>query len=188
MIFRRRVSGESDAQLAARAAQGDERAFRELLDRHQAAVYGFAFSLLKDHQEAEDIAQETFLRLYRTAGSQTFQACVRSYLFRIAKNLCIDAIRKKRPALMDELPETADPATPFNDLDSAESMKRLRDAVFDLPTNQHTAIVLRHEQGMNYKEIADTLGVSVSAVESLLVRARRTLRERLPDLLNPDVA
>ncbi len=182
MIFRRRLSGASDAQLVSRAADGDERAFRELLDRHQGAVYGFAFSLLKDSQEAEDIAQETFLRLYRTAGHQTFQASVRSYLFRIARNLCIDAIRKKKPLLMDELPETIDNKTPFNQLDSAESMKRLLDAVSELPTNQHMAIVLRHQQGMNYMQIADTLGVSVSAVESLLVRARRTLRDRLPDL------
>lgn len=186
MMFRRRPSGESDAVLVSRAAKGDEPAFRELLDRHQGPVYGFAHRLLKDPREAEDIAQEVFLRLYRTAGTSSFEASVRGYLFRIARNLCIDALRKKKPELMDELPETIDPNTAFDRLDQAESMQRLLAAVSDLPANQQTAVLLRHEQGMNYKEIADALGVSVSAAESLLVRARRTLRDRLPDLRGPD--
>jgi RNA polymerase sigma-70 factor (ECF subfamily) len=106
MIFRERFTGETDAALVALVAQGEEGAFRELLNRHQGAVYGFARRFLRDAQEAEDIAQEVFLRLYRTAARYRSRASLRAYLFRIAKNLCIDALRKKRPEPMSELPET----------------------------------------------------------------------------------
>ena len=181
-MFRRRYADETDAALVSLASKGNENAFRELLDRHQGAVYGLAFRFLKDMQEAEDIAQEVFLRLYRTSADYKPQATLRTYLFRIAKNLCIDSLRKKRPEPMDELPETIDDKTAFEQLSNAESMQRLQDAVSKLPENQRAAIILRHDQDMSYKEIAESLDVTVGAVESLLLRARRTLRDRLPDL------
>lgn len=182
MIFGSRLDGESDGRLVALAAQGDQRAFGELLKRHQGAVYGFAFRFLNDPQDAEDIAQEVFLRLFRAAGGYKPRASLRTYLFRIARNLCIDSLRKKRPEPMEELPEAIDPKTPFDKLSEAESFKRLLDAISSLPDNQRAAILLRHNQGLNYREIAEALDVTVSAVESLLVRARRTLRARLADL------
>ncbi len=182
MIFRKRLASETDATLVSRVAKGDENAFGELLRRHQASIYRFALSFLKDPQEAEEIAQEVFLRLYRTASGYKSQAALRTYLFRIARNLCIDAIRKKRPETMDELPETADEETAFEKLDQAQSMQRLEDAVAHLPDNQRAAIMLRHDQDLSYRQIAESLNITVKAVESLLVRARRTLREQLPDL------
>jgi RNA polymerase sigma-70 factor (ECF subfamily) len=182
MLFRRSVANTPDGDLVSRSARGDESAFKELLDRHQGAVYGFARRFLKDAQEAEEIAQEVFLRLYRTAGTYRCQASLRSYLFRIAKNLCIDVLRKKRPEPMAEPPETTDGRTAFEQVAEAQSLQRLLEALDRLPDNQRAAILLRHDQGMRYEEIAESLNLTVSAVDSLLVRARRTLRKRLPDL------
>lgn len=183
MIFRRRFAGETDAKLVSLVVKGNESAFREVMDRHQGAIYGFALRFLKDAQEAEDSAQEVFLRLYRTAADYQPRASLRTYLFRIAKNLCIDSLRKKRPEAMDELPETIDGKTAFEQLSNAESMQSLLDAVSSLPDNQRAAILLCHDQEMSYQEIAESLSITVSAVESLLVRARRILRKRLSYLL-----
>jgi RNA polymerase sigma-70 factor (ECF subfamily) len=182
MLFRRPLANTPDADLVSRTARGDESAFKELLDRYQGAVYGFARRFLKDAQEAEEIAQEVFLRLYRTADTYRPQASLRTYLFRIAKNLCIDVLRKKRPEPMADPPETTDGRTAFDQIAEAESIQRLLDALDHLPDNQRAAVLLRHDQGMRYGEIAESLNLTVSAVDSLLVRARRTLRKRLPDL------
>lgn len=181
MFFRKRYAGAEDGDLVMRVAKGDEGAFRELLDRHQRAVYQFARHFLGDTQEAFDISQETFLRLYRSADRYRPRASLRTYLLRIARNLCIDFVRKKRPEPMEQPPEQTNQETPLDLLERAQSMGALLDAVGALPENQRTAILLRHDQGLRYADIAETMGTTVSAVESLLVRARRTLRRQLPN-------
>jgi len=179
MIFRPRQKSMSDAELVARVAAGDEGAFAELLRRHQDAVYGFACRMLGDPQEAEDIAQETFLRLYRASGRYQANASLRTFLLRIAKNLCIDHLRKKRPELMDELPDTPSEETPLDLLEGALAVDRLEKAMACLPVNQRSALLLRHGEQLAYNRIAEVMELSVGAVESLLVRARRTLRDVL---------
>lgn len=153
--------------------KGDKGAFQEILSRHQDAVYGFSLSILNDTQEAEDISQEVFLRLYRTANAYRSFAALRTYLFRIARNLCIDHLRKMRPQAMTTPPETVGSETPLSQLCAAELKQQIDRILSELPENQRTAIYLRHEQGMSYREIAETLGVTLHAVESLLTRARR---------------
>ena len=177
MIFRSGHTRRSDAELVALVADGDERAFGELLGRHQDAVYGFARRMLRDAHEAEDVAQETFLRLYRTSAHYRPEASLRTYLLRITKNICIDHHRKKRPELMDQVPEMADEQTPLDLLEDAIDAERLEKAIDKLPANQRAALLLRHTQQLSYQEIAQVMEHSVSAVESLLVRARRTLRQ-----------
>lgn len=179
MIFGSGISQLSDAELVTRISQGDEKAFEEILKRHQDAVYGFARRLLKDPQEAEDAAQETFLRLYRTSKRYRPEASLRTYLLKIIKNICIDHHRKKRPELMDELPESPEKETPLDMLESAIAMDDLERAIEMLPVNQRTALLLRHTEQLSYKQISKVMDVSVGAVESLLVRARRRLREIL---------
>lgn len=180
MFFRKGYAGAEDGDLVMRVAAGDEGAFRVLLDRHQGAVYQFARRFLGDAQEAGDISQETFLRLYRSADRYRPRASLRAYLLRIARNLCIDHVRKKRPEPMEQPPEQTNRETPLDLLERAQTMEALLSAVDDLPENQRAAILLRHDQGLRYTEIAETLGTTVGAVESLLVRARRTLRRQLP--------
>jgi RNA polymerase sigma-70 factor (ECF subfamily) len=179
MILHRRYARQSDADLVVLVSEGDERAFRELLHRHQDAVYGLARRLLGDIQEAEDVAQETFLRLYSASSRYRPEASLRTFLFRITKNICIDYHRKKRPVLMEQLPEIASEKTPIDLLESAIETDRLETAIDDLPANQRAALLLRHNEYLRYSEIAEVMDLSVSAVESLLVRARRTLRRNL---------
>ena len=182
MIFRSRYRRLSDADLVADVAQGDERAFSELLNRHQNAVYAFACRMLQDSQEAEDVAQETFLRLYQTSRRYQPTASLRAYLLRITKNICIDHFRKKRPELMDELPDPATVQTPQDLLEGAIAVQSLEKAIDRLPVNQRTALLLRHTEQLSYNRIAEVMDVSIGAVESLLVRARRTLKQHLADL------
>ncbi len=174
----------NDAELVELVARGNERAFNELLVRYQNDVYQLTCRFLGDPLEAEDITQETFLRLFRTACRYTPQASLRTFLFRIAKNLCIDFVRKKRPEFVAELPETGTSETPLSCLERAQTAELLERCVNVLPENQRMAILLRYVSGLRYQEIAEVMSVTVSAVESLLVRARKTLRKRMA---NPSV-
>lgn len=182
MIFRSRHRRSSDAKLIGSVAEGDEGAFGELVRRHQNAVYAFACRMLGDSQEAEDVAQETFLRLYQTSGRYQPSASLRAYLLKISKNLCIDHFRKKRPELLDTLPDTASNETPQDLLEGAITIDLLEKAIDRLPVNQRTAILLRHTEQFSYHRIAEVMDVSIGAVESLLVRARRTLKQQLAAL------
>lgn len=175
MTFFKRYSRHSDSELVSMVSGGDDQAFSELLRRYQDTVYGFAFRMLQDAQEAEDVVQETFLRLYKISGSYRPDAALKTFLLRIAKNLCIDYFRKKRPQLLDELPEAATGDTPLNLLQTAIETDRLEKAIDRLPSNQRAAILLRHTENMPYRQIASTMDLSEKAVESLLVRARRNL-------------
>ncbi len=181
MIFRSGISQLSDAELVVLVSQGDEKAFGEVLKRHQDAVYGFARRLLKDPQEAEDAAQETFLRLYRASDRYRPKASLRTYLLKIIKNICIDHYRKKRPELVDSVPEIADNDTPLDMLESAIANESLEKAIKTLPVNQRTALLLRHTEQLSYQQITQVMDLSMGAVESLLVRARRKLRQVLKE-------
>ena len=135
--------------------------------------------MLGDPQEAEDVAQETFLRLYRASARYRAEASLRTYLLRITKNLCIDHFRKNRPELMDELPIPATRETPLDLLEGAITIDRIEKAIDRLPVNQRTALLLRHTEQLSYNRIAEVMDLSVGAVESLLVRSRRTLKQRM---------
>lgn len=178
MIFVVPYRKKTDADLMTRVSKGDRKAFREILTRYQNGVYGFAFRYLCDPHEAEDISQEVFLRLYRSAESYCSSASLRAYLFRITRNLCIDYLRKKKPEIMMKPPDAVCPETPFSSLYASELREKIDEIIATLPENQRAAIYLRHEQGMSYREIARTLNVTVLAVESLLTRARKAFRNR----------
>ncbi len=170
---------KSEEELVRLTARGDENAFAEIMNRHQDAVYGFGLRMLSLPQEAEDAAQETFLRFYKAAGRYRATASLRTYLIKIMKNLCIDFYRKKTPETMADPPELKDTATPLDLLEGAIAEAKLEKAVADLPVNQRTALLLRHTEKMCYKEICDVMDLSQGAVESLLVRARKALRQAL---------
>lgn len=179
MISRFSDTKRSDTELVSLVADGNEQAFGELLLRHQDAVYGFARRLLNDVREAEDVTQEAFLRLFRASARYRPQASLRTYLLRITKNICIDIFRKMRPELLENIPDIADEETPLALLEDAIDADQLEKAIDTLPVNQRTALLLRHTQHLSYQHIAEVMELSVGAVESLLVRARRTLRHFL---------
>lgn len=162
----------------------DPAAFAGLLDRHLAAVQGFLYRLTFNTADADDLAQETFLRVWKHASRwQPNRVRFTTWLYRIARNLAIDQHRKRRDT-NDDLSQIADPAPGAEDVLDGESRRRhVREAVAALPERQRTALLLCQFQGMSNRDAADTLGVSVEALESLLARARRSLKNTLKPLL-----
>lgn len=174
-----------DADLLARYAAGDRAAARILTGRLTPIVYSQALRLLGDRTEAEDVAQEAMVRLWRIAPEwDAGRAKVTTWLYRVTANLCTDRLRKRgrvEPGL-DHVPEQVDD-TPGVEAQMQQNARRsaLRAALASLPERQSLAVALRHFEGFSNPEIAERLEVSVEAVESLLSRGKRALKAALAD-------
>ena len=177
------VDGADEAQLLAKAARGDADAFRILVDRHLSVVVAGARRLLNDASEAEDVAQETFVRLWQSAdGLEIGNAGTRPWLRRVSRNLAIDRLRSgKRFDVVADVPEGEQDADQQRTVEDKEQSNRVVAALAELPDRQRVALVLFHFEGFTQAEIADKLACSVDAVESLLGRARRRLKTDLKD-------
>ncbi len=175
---------QQDVALMERIHSGDAAAFRQLSDDHLNSIVRFAFRIVHNHAEAEDIAQETFLRAWQRAGDFEPRARLTTWLFTIAKNLALDRLRaqnrKGTHLVLDEERDRAPGSErPSQLLVEKVSSIRVERAIASLPERQRIAICLWHEQGLSNPEIATVLSCSVEAVESLLARGRRALRELL---------
>jgi len=170
-----------DATLVARVAAGDRTAYTVLVDRHLARTVAIAMRLTADRAEAEDIAQEAFLRLWRNAGSFRPEAArFTTWFHRITVNLCLDAKRRPVPLGLEAAGDPVDPAEdPVTALERSRTRAAVEAAVADLPDRQRAAVALTYDAGLSNAEAAASLGIGVKALETLLVRARRTLREKL---------
>jgi RNA polymerase sigma-70 factor (ECF subfamily) len=174
---------ESDETLMARAGRGDREACGSLVARHLGRVVAFAGRVLGDRNAAEDVAQEVFLRLWTHAGRwQPGRARLGTWLHRVALNLCLDRLARRRERPLDEAGEPPDPQPSATALVEARDIGRhVNEEMMNLPSQQRIAITLCHYQGFSNLEAAEVLDVSVEALESLLARGRRTLRARLRD-------
>lgn len=173
---RRRRPSEDDL-LVARAIAGDGSAWAALVERHATALMGCAWRMLGDRAEAEDVTQETFLRLLAKADRwRPGGATLRAWLYRVAVNLCVDRLRARRAAPLHAATDEVSFELAEGPLDRK---LRVRKALDGLPERQKTALVLVHYEGFTNREAAELLDVSVDALESLLARARRTLRHEL---------
>jgi RNA polymerase sigma-70 factor (ECF subfamily) len=169
-----------DAVLLDRVSAGDEAAFGEIADRHYAVVFRVAARVLADPAEAEDVTQEAFVRLWRDPGVVRNPAALRSWLIQVGRNLAIDRIRRTKPSTPDGLDDMPDGATaPDGALRHGQAAGVVAAAMSELPERQRTALQLTYFEGLGNQETAQVMQVSVEAVESLLSRARRTLRETL---------
>ncbi|MDX1483393.1 MAG: sigma-70 family RNA polymerase sigma factor [Alphaproteobacteria bacterium] len=169
----------SDDYLIALAAGGDGAAWSALVERYLAQITGHAWYMLGDPREAEDIAQEAFLRLFAKAPEwQPDGAKLKTWLYRVVVNLCIDRKRKAVPLPIENLPELPDGGAETADR-SLDVQRAVRGALDDLPPRQRAALVLTYYQGCSNSEAGEILGISDEAVESLLARGRRALRRDL---------
>jgi len=185
----------TNEDLMCRVAAGDKHAFEALVYRHQRPVLNFIFRFLGDRTEAEDLTQEVFLRVWKSAKTYKPDAKFTTWLYRIAINLCINRQRalRIRKWLSVSQPheqkqnsedtfspaESAQTATAENHLINSEQTRHLLDALNNLPTSQRLAIVLKIYDGLSYHEISQLMNRSVSAVDSLLIRAKKNLRKKL---------
>lgn len=185
---------ERDVFLMSAVARGDSVAFADLLDRHKDAVVGTVAKMLGGYGDIEDIAQQVFIRVWKSAKSYEPTAKFTTWLFTITRNLVFNETRRlgrKRTVSQEELEEgcgyeSVDKATlsPQESLLEKEMTQAVDAAIENLPEKARMAIILRRYQDMSYEEIARVLEVSVSAAKSLLFRARAQLREALQEYLD----
>lgn len=167
-------------------AKGDNDAAALLVDRHLPRIVALAHRYTQNRADAEDLAQETMLRLWREARNwEPGRAKLSTWLYRVCTNLCIDQSRKKRAMALDDIAEPEDPA------DRAETRMIRQDdvnlldrALAQLPQRQRIAVTLRHIEGCSNPEIAEILGSSIEAVESLTSRGKKQLARIVTDLRN----
>jgi RNA polymerase sigma factor (sigma-70 family) len=167
----------SDEQLLGLFRAGREEAFRALHDRYHARLLAYVRHMLRGHADAEDVVQDVFLRAYGSLRSGEREIAVRPWLYRVAHNRCIDYVRRApTPALQPDelLPGGVDPVAVA---EQREDLRRLVADLHALPEQQRSALIIRELEGLSYDDLATTLGVTVPAVKSLLVRARSGLAE-----------
>jgi RNA polymerase sigma-70 factor, ECF subfamily len=182
-----------DVRLMRLIAGGDTTAFEQLIERHQTLVAGTVARMLGSNSDVEDIAQQVFIRVWKSAGRYVARAKFTTWLLKITRNLVFNEMRraKRHPHLPVQIDPEAEEmplkdeamATPDATLLQAELQAEIEKAIMLLPDTQRMALVLRRYEELSYEEIADVLDLSVPAVKSLLFRARTELRERLKGYL-----
>lgn len=178
------TSADPDEELLRRVAVGDPAAIQAMVARKLPRLLSLATRMLGDPVEAEDVAQEAMLRVWKQAPKwKPGQARFDTWLHRVGLNLCYDRLRRKRETPVDHIPEMVDDSpAPDRGLLAAETGARVQSVLLKLPERQREAIVLCHYQELGNIEAAQLMGVSVEALESLLSRARRSLRLSLADM------
>ena len=188
---------DPDAVLMLRVKHGDRAAFAELVEKYKQPVMNLVYRTLRDETEAEDLAQNVFLQVYKSARRYESRAKFSTWLFTIARNLCLNEIRRRSRHPADSLEESHtehedQPRQQFEDKSSVappekllhgELAQKIEEALAELPENQRTAILLCRQEELSYEEIAEVLGCSLSATKSLIHRGRETLKEKLKPYL-----
>jgi RNA polymerase sigma-70 factor, ECF subfamily len=185
-------SPDPDAALMLRVQGGDRDAFTELVGKYQKPIYNFILRTVRDETEAEDLAQTTFVQVWKSAHRYRASARFSTWLYTIARNLCLNELRRRsrhRAESLDGSQSDEDQSAPQIEDRSApqpggealmgELERKLAEALADLPENQRTAILLCQQEESSYEDIAAVLGCSLSATKSLIFRGREVLKTRL---------
>jgi RNA polymerase sigma-70 factor, ECF subfamily len=187
-----------EAALIRAAQKGDERAFEELVRLYDQSVLRLAFNLLRSPEDANDIYQETFLRVYKNLHTFRFDCSFHTWLYRIATNLCLDALRKRRVRReedtkvetsdgvldrMDTVEESRADADPQRKLFSRQLQAKIRSVLSDMTPRERTVFEMRHYQGLRLRAIGEVLGTSEEAAKNCLFRATQKMRAALGDFV-----
>lgn len=189
---------DRDAQLMLRFTRGDESAFIELVQTHKQRVFAFAYRFLGNAADAEDAAQEVFIKIYNAGDKYAVKAKFTTWLFVITRNTCLNFLNKRhhggQAVSLDDRPDAqegaaaqqvADPKDlpPIDLILNKELALKVKWAIDSLPENQKTAVLLCRYEELSYEAIAEVLGCSAKAVKSLLHRAKLSLKEKLADCI-----
>lgn len=188
---------DPDAALMLRVKRGDTVAFTALVEKYKQPVINFIARMLRDETESEDLAQNVFVQVHKSAHRYKTSAKFSTWLFTIARNLCLNEIRRRSRHPTDSLDaphptQTDQPLHQFEDVKTfsppdtllhGELAEKIEQALFELPENQRTAILLCRQDELSYEEIAEVLECSLSATKSLIHRGRETLKEKLKPYL-----
>jgi RNA polymerase sigma-70 factor (ECF subfamily) len=177
----------SDLELITRVRAGDAEGYRLLVERYQSLIYSIAYRMVRDRSEAEDLAQDVFLKAYQMLDSFREEASFKTWICRIATNRCIDWRRKhaSRAQLTAEVEEAGrlsdDKETPEQVYLRRERLKQVRDVIEQMPDKYRTILLMHHFQGMSYKDIAEREQISPRTVETRLYRAKQMLRNAMEE-------
>ncbi|HEV2319973.1 MAG TPA: sigma-70 family RNA polymerase sigma factor [Verrucomicrobiae bacterium] len=191
------IQSDPDAALMLRVKRGDRAAFAELVEKYKQRLMNFIYHRLRDETEAEDLAQNVFLQVYKSRGRYKQTAKFSTWLFTIAHNLCLNELRRRsrHPAESLEETHTENEEQPPRQLEDksqspapdnvlhGELAQKIKEALDELPENQRSAILLCREEDLSYEQIAKVLRCSLSATKSLIHRGRETLKEKLKPYL-----
>ncbi|MFQ5708604.1 MAG: RNA polymerase sigma factor [bacterium] len=187
----------TSSKLIKKAIEGDETAYKELLDNYRGAIFNLLYKMVRNREETEDLVQEAFMKAFKALPSFNEEYAFSTWLYKIAINNCIDHIRKKRlktysidkpvsakdGELGREFPDTS--MSPDKDLLSEEKSNIIEAAIGELPKNYKTVIVLRHAEEKSYEEIAEILNIPLGTVKARIFRAREMLKKKLKGTLLP---
>lgn len=181
-----------DEDLARMVQQGDQEAFAELVRRYEKQIFSLAYRLIGDYDEAADLAQEAFLRIYQMIHRYDPEKKFFSWMYRVAQNTCLNA-RERRPNNVvpveraeEYFGDTAagEAAEPEKDYLNREIRRNIDRAISELPDNYRDIIYLRYIEDLSYQQIADALSLPVSTIETRLFRGRKLLQQKLTALMN----
>jgi RNA polymerase sigma-70 factor (ECF subfamily) len=177
-----------DEHLMLKVKKGDVKAFETLVERYQKSLYNFALRMLGSEEDASDMTQEIFLRVYKSAPNYEVKAKFATWIFRIAKNLCLNFIRDKKntplPSNFDnetefEIPDSNITNNPLRTVEAKEMSRRVAQAVHKLPESLKITVILCKYHEMPYEEAAEIMGCTVNALKIRIHRARKLLAEYL---------
>lgn len=188
---------QADSDLIQRAINGDESAYKQLMENYRGAIYNLLYKMVHNREETEDLVQEAFMKAFKALPSFNEEYAFSTWLYKIAVNNCIDHIRKKRlktysldkpirakdGELEREFPDVS--MSPDKGILSREKSKLIAQAIDELPENYKTVIVLRHNEEKSYEEIAQILDIPLGTVKARIFRAREMLKKALKDKLFP---
>jgi RNA polymerase sigma-70 factor (ECF subfamily) len=171
----------SETELMSSLASGEMEALAEIVKRHQDKVLALAYRFLNDWTKAEDVAQEAFLRIHRSAANYKPQASFSTWLYRIVANLCLDERRRQTrlPLSIEDSPCDVADDSGSDAVERNETIELVQKAISELPERQRLAVILHRYENLSYDQICEVTQWTKSAVESLLVRAYANLREKL---------